>query len=164
MPATPAPTATRFFHVGETKVYYLPAVAAADLTPTRAEINAGTDLSDELADISGWMIQGAEIETPDLGSTFNGKIPGRISVDDSSLTFYADETGVDVRSVLPRGTAGFILFADGGDVAGALADVYPIRVRAVGKQRSMGDEAGRLTIPFSITKKPAEDVVLPAAV
>jgi hypothetical protein len=164
MPPTPAPTATRFFHVGETKVYYLPAIAAADMTPTRAEINAGTDLSDEIADLAGWTVSGAEIETPDLGSKFNSKIPGRTSVDDSSLTFYADNRGVDVRSVLPRGTAGFIVFCDGGDVAGALADVFPIRVRSVGKVRSVGDDAGRLTVPFSVTREPAEDVALPAAV
>jgi hypothetical protein len=164
MPATPAPTTTRFFHVGETVVYYLPAIAAANLVPTRAEIDAGTDLSDEIADISGWMLQGAEIETPDLGSKFNKKIPGRTSVDDSSLTFYADQRGVDVRSVLPRGTNGFIVFADGGDVTGALADVFPIRVRSVGKVRSVGDEAGRLTTSFSVTKQPAEDVALPATV
>jgi hypothetical protein len=163
MPATPAPTANRFFHVGETVVYYLPSIAAANRTPTRAEINAGTELTDEIADLSGWTIQGGEIETPDLGSKFNGKIPGRTSVDDSSFTFYADNRGVDVRSVLPRGTSGFIVICDGGDVAGALADVFPARVRSVGKVRSVGDEAGRLTIPFSITKEPAENVALPAA-
>jgi hypothetical protein len=163
MPATPVPIANRFFHVGETVVYYLPSIAAANKVPTRAEIDAGTDLSDEIADLSGWTLQGGEIDTPDLGSKFTGKIPGRISVDDSSFTFYADNRGVDVRSVLPRGTSGFILICDGGDVAGALADVYPVRVRSNGKVRSVGDEAGRITIPFSITKEPTENVALPAA-
>lgn len=163
MPATPAPVANRFFHVGETVVYYLPTIAAANKTPTRAEINAGTNLTAEIADLSGWTLQGGEIETPDLGSKFNSKIPGRTSVDDSSLTFYADNRGVDVRTVLPRNTAGFIVICDGGDVAGAKADVYPIRVRSNGKVRSVGDEAGRITIPFSITKEPTENVTLPAA-
>lgn len=160
MPALP--TSVRFFHAGETKVYFLPSVAAASLTPTRAEINAGTDLSKEIADISGWMVSGGEIETPDLGSRFNSKIPGRTSVDDSSLTFYQDETGADVRAVLPRNTSGFILFADGGDVAGAKGDVYPIRVRSNGKARSAGDEAARLTVQFSCTREPAENITLPA--
>lgn len=155
-------TSTRFFHAGVTKVHFLASIAAANLTPTRAEINAGTNLSNEIADLSGWTVSASEIETPDLGSDYTSKIPGRISTDDSSLTFYQSQNGVDVRAVLPRGTVGFILVADGGDQAGQKGDVYPVRVRSNGKLRSVGDESARLMVPFSITRKPAENVTLPA--
>lgn len=162
MPALP--TSQRFFAPEITKVYWLPAVAASNLTPTRAEITAGTDLSGEIADIQGWVVEGGAIPTPDLGSRFIASIPGRTSVQDSSLTLYADEAGVDVRTVLAQGDNGFILFADGGDVAGRPADVFPVRVNSVGKMRSTGDQASQITVRFNITAEPATDVDLPAAV
>lgn len=160
MPAL-APT-TRFFHAGTAKVHFLPAIAAADLTPTRAEINAGTDLTSEIADMSGWLISAGVITTPDLGSDFDNNIPGKVSVDTSTLTFYQDIGGADVRTTLPRGTNGFILVADGGDAAGKKADVFPVRVASIGKTRSVGEESARQTITFAITRKPAENVTLPA--
>lgn len=153
---------TRYFNAGTTQVHFLPSIAAADLTPTRAEITAGTNLTGEVADLSGWTVTGGEIDTPDLGSTFVDKIPGKTSAEDSSLTFYADLAGNDARDVLPRGTAGFIVIMDGGDVPGRTADVFPVRVRSVGKVRSVGEDSARLTIPFSITSQPAEDRVIPA--
>lgn len=154
----------RYIDAGVTEIVYLPACANPG-APTRAEINAGTVLSTEVASAAGWQLQGAEVETPDLGSTFNSKIPGKTSVDDSSLTFYADLAGADVRALLPRGTTGFILIADGGDVPGNKADNFPIRVRSVGKARTVeGTSAKVLTVSFSITAEPSEDVTIPAAV
>lgn len=155
-------SSNRYIDAGRTKVFYLPACANPS-APTRAEITAGTDLTREIASAAGWQIQGAEVETPDLGSTFNSKIPGKTSVDDSSLTFYADLTGNDVRTVLPRGTGGFILIADGGDVSGHKGDNYPVRVRSVGKARTVeGTSAKVLTVSFSITSEPRENVAIPA--
>ena len=160
MPALPA--TTRYFHAGTAKVYFLPAIAAADKTPSRAEITAGTDLTNEIADMSGWLVGSGTITTPDLGSTFESNIPGKTSVDASSLTFYADLDGDDIRSVLPRGTAGFIVIADAGDALDKPADVFPVRVSSVGKTRSVGEESARLTVNFAITDEPAENVSLPA--
>jgi hypothetical protein len=152
----------RYIDPGVTKIYYLPS-CANPAAPTRAEITAGTDLSNEVAAAAGWTLTGAEVATPDLGDDFDSKIPGKLSVDDSSLTFYADKAGADVRTVLPRTTTGFILIADGGDVAGNKADNFPIRVRSVGKVRNVeGSAAKVLTVSFSVTDKPSEDVSIPA--
>lgn len=162
MPATPLATSTRFMQAGVTVVYYLPAVAAATKIPTRAEIDAGTNLTAEIADLSGWMVEGNDIDTPDMASEFTAKIPGRTAAADSSLTFYGDQTGLDVRDLLPRGTEGFVMFCDGGDVVGQPADVFPIRVKAAPKQRSVGEEAHRIVVQCSVTSEPAEDVAIPA--
>jgi len=152
---------TRYFNAGTAKIHFLPTIAAATKVPTRLEINAGTDLTNEIADLSGWLITSGTIATPDLGSDFEENMPGKIKVDESSLTFYADIGGADVRTVLPRLTNGFILVADGGDAGGRKADVFPIRVGSVGKIRSIGEDAARLTITFGITDKPAENITLP---
>lgn len=160
---TPAITAsTRYFDAGTTKCYFLPTVAAANLTPTRAEMNAGTDLSPELADLAGWSVQAGLIDTPDLATTFTGNIPGRTSSPESSITFYASQNGVDVRALLPRGTTGYIMWCDGGDVGGNKADVFPVRVRAIPKMRSVGEESTRIEVQFAITRQPGENVTVPA--
>lgn len=161
--ATPPITAsTRYINPGVTKCYYLPAVAAGSLTPTRAEMNAGTDLSRELSDINGWVVAGNDVETPDLATTFTGMIPGRTKADSSSITCYASSNSTDVRSLLPRGTTGFIMWLDGGDVAGQKADVFPIRVRSNGKPRTVGEDAAKILVECSITSQPAENVTIPA--
>lgn len=160
---SPLPQSTRFFAPNVTKIWFLTTIAAGTLIPTRAELTAGTDLSDEVADISGWNVTGEDIATPGL-SEFTGSVPGRISVDSSSITFYADEKGVDVRTVLTRGLNGYIVIADAGDITDGVCDVFPVRVKAVGKPRAVtGSNAHHVTVGFSTPRKPAVDVDLPAA-
>jgi hypothetical protein len=164
MPATPINATSRYYARGLTKIYFLTTVAALATGATRAELDAGQDLSDEVAAIDGWLTEGEDIETPDLGTEFTSKIPGPTSVDDSSLTFYADEMGDDVRSLLTRGTAGFIVFLDAGDVEGGPMDTFPVRVRSQGKARSLDDDAATIEVGFSITREPVENLTVPATV
>ncbi|MEO3875526.1 hypothetical protein ABGB18_42665 [Nonomuraea sp. B12E4] len=161
MVATPVTPASRFFRPGITKCYWVPTIANIN-APTRSELNAGTDLSKDIADISGWMVSGAKIDTPDLNSRFVSNIPGLTSADESSITFYQGDDGDDVRDLMPRDEDGNIVWLDGGDVAGRLMDVFPTRVLSVGKTRSMGAEAARLVIQYAITSEPAENVAIPA--
>lgn len=161
MPASPIPVTDRFFQPEISKVIFIPTIAASTLIPTRSEINAGDDLSAEIADVSGWMVQSGFIDTPDLGKRYTSKIGGRLTTADSSLTMYASKDGDDVRAVLPRGTEGFIAFMDGGDVPTQPMDVFKVEVAALGKVRSTGDNAFQLTLQFSI-KDFAEDVAIPA--
>lgn len=161
--ATPALTAsTRFFRPGISKCYYIPTIAATNLTPTRAEMNAGTDLSAEIADISGWSVTSSFIDTPDYSTQFTGKITGRTEADDSSITFYESQNSVDVRTVLPRNTTGYIMWLDGGDVAGQKADVFPVKVGSNAKQRTTDDEAAMIEVQFAVTRTPAENVTIPS--
>src|SRR5262245_28980609 len=126
--AAPAITpSTRFIHAGVTKIVFATTVSNIN-SPSRAEINAGTDLSNECADSAGWNVKSNIFDTPDYGRVFTGKLNGRTTSDDSSLTMYASTQGADARSLLPRGTNGFILWMDGGDVASNKMDVFPVRV------------------------------------
>jgi hypothetical protein len=164
MPSYPTAlsASTRHANFDNLKIYFLPAVAATTFIPTRAEMTAGTDLTGEISDISGFTVTGNDIDAPDLESEFVSKVPGRTTAEDSSLTFYADEGTDDVRSLLPYKTAGFLAFLDGGDIAAQTMDVFPVRVRSVGKTRSVGDELARVVVGFSITAEPALDVTIPA--
>lgn len=149
MPATAIAAASRYFQPGTTKVLVLPSLASLTAGATRAEINAGTDVSGDVAAINGFTVTTAQIDTPDLGKRFTGRIPGRLTADDSSVTFYADVTGADVRTVLTRDLNTFIAIMDGGDVAGRKADYFQVTVGSVGKVRDMED-APRLTVTFTI--------------
>lgn len=161
-----APTAitpsTRYFDPSVTKCYYLPTIAASTLIPTRAEMTAGTDLSGEIADLDGWTVEGDDIETPDLGKLFTGKIPGRTSADKCALTFHADQGGADVRALLPRGSSGYIMWCDGGDVTGNIAGVYPIRVKSCSPMRAVDKDNARIQVQFTVTEEPNEAVTVPA--
>lgn len=159
--AAPAITPeTRYFNPATTKIYWCGSISNKS-APSRGELNAGTDLSAAVADVNGWMVTSELIDTPDMGSRFVSKIAGRISADNSSITFYSDRAGVDARTIMPRDATGFIVWLDGGDVAGRKMDVYPCTVSSVGKVRSTGNEAARLTIQYAITSVPAEDVTIP---
>lgn len=162
--ATPAITqSTRYTSQATTKIYYLPAVAAGSLTPTRSEMNAGTDLSREVADLAGWTVTGNQLPTPDLSNAFEASIPGKTTAAASSITFYMSKNGVDVRALLPRTTSGYIMFLDGGDVPSQFADVYPVTVTSNGKERYVkGDNADKIMVSFAITRAPAENVTIPA--
>lgn len=157
-------SSTRFANFDHLVIKFLPTIADAGLAPTRAEITAGTDVTGEVADLSGWTVTGSVIETPDLLSEFVSKIPGRTTSQDSSISFYASDDGVDARALFPYRTAGYMVFMDGGDVEDNLMDVFPVQVNSNGKTRSVGEEAAMIVVGFSITREPAFDLPIPAVV
>lgn len=159
MTATPITSSTRYYRRGVTEVLWVPTVAVKT-APTRAELDAGTALSLEVGEVDGWQVTSEVIETPALGSLFNAKINGAISADDSSLTMYASQNGTDVRSLLTRGTNGFVVWMDEGDTAGRTMDVFPVRVLSQAKIRNL-DDAAMVQVQFAVTSEPAENVNIP---
>lgn len=140
---------TRYFLPGTTKVYIVPTVADLATGPTRAELDGGTDVSEEIAAISGWLISSDMVATPDLGGRFNKQVTGRLNAADSGLTFWADKLGNDVRDTLTLDLNTHVVFLDGGDAAGAPMDVYKVSVASAGKVREI-EGAGRLDTRFVI--------------
>lgn len=160
MAPTPLNVTNRYIPPGTRKYYYVPTISTPS-APTRSEMNAGTDLSAEIKEVSGFTIKTDTAETPDLASRFTGKIPGRISADDSSITCYASSNSNDVRSVLPRDTAGYIIILPEGDVAGQKMDVFPIKVSAAYVDTATEDP-GSVVIECVIIKLPNQNVTIPA--
>jgi hypothetical protein len=153
--------ASRYTARGLTKVYWVPTIAST-ASPTRSELNAGTDLSPQVADSSGWSVKANTIDAPDLSTRYTATIPGMIAADDSSLTFYMSKNGVDARALMPRDAVGNIVWMDGGDVASNKMDVYPVTVIAVSKNRSVqGSDPDTIEISYSITSQPVENVTVP---
>ena len=161
MPPTKMTAAVRFFRPETTKVYWVRTMTTYT-APTRTELNAGTDITDDIAEISGFQVTSASIDTPDLASRFSSKIPGRITADDSSINFYASSTGLTpASSVMPRDTTGFLVIMDAGDVSTTgRMDVFPCTVGSVAKLRDV-ENPSMVQVQYYVTKKPAEDVVIP---
>ena len=163
MPTPLATAATRFTDNATSVVYFVPSIAATNLTPTRAELNAGTNIGVDLNDLDGWSIEADQIDTQALNDAFRTKIPGSLQSPDSSLTFYTSKNGTDIRALLPRGTSGYVMFLDGGDIAGNKAEVYPVTVTSNAVMRTMqGKEAAKVKVGFAITRTPGQNIVVPA--
>ncbi|MEV6791245.1 hypothetical protein AB0M87_04420 [Streptomyces sp. NPDC051320] len=160
MSATPITAAVRYYRRGVSKVQWVPTIGDKS-APTRAELDAGTELSPETGAVNGWQITSNTQDAPALGTTFNAKVFSTTEVGDSSLTIYVSKTGTDVRTLLIRGTTGFIVWMDEGDVAGSLMDVFPVQVMSQAKTRDI-DALGQVEVQFSIPSEPAENVVIPA--
>lgn len=161
MPPSQISAYASFYQVGVTKVYIVDTMT--DYTaPTRAELNAGLDVTRQVRAIDGWMVESEQIERPDFSSRFISKIGGRTNAADSSLTIYAAQNGSDARTTLTDGYTGYIVFLDGGDTEAYKMDVYPVLVVGRPKQRSDSDPFS-IQYQFSITQPPAENVAIPAA-
>lgn len=153
----------KFVNAGVTHIVFAPLVEDVD-APTRAEIDAGTDLTREVVASSGWQVSSSRVTYNPLHSKFTPSIEGRLSVEDSSLTFPQDIEGTDVREILPRGTRGHVLIMHGGDVPDRPMDVWPVAVSSLGKTVSTeGTEVANIVVSFAIVAPPAEDVAIPGA-
>ncbi|MEK2479531.1 hypothetical protein [Streptomyces noursei] len=148
-----------------TRVLWLQSVADDGHVPTRSELTAGTDLTDAIASIDGWTLSNQPIETPDLGSTYESKIPGTDQADDSSLGFYEDRVSDELEQLLKKDASGWVAFLRKGDVPNSRSmDVFPVRIGSRSPNYSTDNEAAKFTVNFSITEKPAQDAAVPAAV
>lgn len=165
MALTPLATTTRFIMPGTAKVYYLPAIAGFPAACTRTEINSGTDLTNQIESITGFSYKANFVDVPDLSSVYVSKIPGRSVTDASSITFYGDKVGADVRETLTQGTSGFIVFLDGGDVPTQKMDEWAVTVSSVSVDRtgaSAGTAALKVMVEFALTKTPGLRLTVPA--
>jgi hypothetical protein len=148
---------------GQTRVSYFPTCANI-AAPTVAEIQtAGTYLSDTLimAGLEGWESSTGEIDATALSSTFDFKLPGRISFTGTALVF-KKQSGTDTifNLLSVPGTNGFIVVRDGVAAGTSFAtsdkvEVYPIRTAThVVLGRGEGNSLLRYRVPTMITGVP----------
>ena len=149
----------RFIPEGTT-VYYFVAAMSNYLSPTRGELNAGTNLTPEVSSSGNWGITSNAVDTPDLATTFTSQIPGKITVDGSTINMYSDVAQADARSLMARNTTGFIVKFPGGDVTGRKMTIFPVKVGSVSEPTAFGAPT-ELNFTYYVTKIPAENVTVP---
>ena len=160
MAATPITPSTRYIPPGTTQYYWVPSIANIQ-APSRAELDAGTDLTGEVADVAGFSQASDQVDTPDLKTRFVPKIPGRINAADSSLTLYASADSNDARSLMPIDAVGNIVVFGEGDTPALKMDVYPVKVSSPEKQRAVEDPS-KIMFAYSVTAAPAENITVPS--
>ena len=154
----------RFSRKGVSKILFLETIAATTYIPTRAELTAGTDYTKAIAAMDGWSIENSPIETPDMASKFVAKIPGDDAAADSSLTFWEDDVLDDIETDLAKGTEGFIVILNKGDVpSGKGMNVFPVTVASNTPAYTADNEAAQIAVQFSITDRPLQNGTVPAA-
>lgn len=155
----------RFNRKGNTRIVFLTTIADPALIPTRTELDAGTDYTAQIAAIDGFTTENSPIETPDMASTFVGKIEGDDTAADSSITFYEDDVLDDIETDLAKGTVGFLVFFSKGDVPdGKGMDVFPVSVTSLSKPYTADSEAAKIVVSFAVTARPLQNGTVPAAV
>ena len=151
MVATPIATPAFYVPLSIRKINWYPAVANM-ASVTRAEINAGTDLSPAIPDdgVTVWTVKAEFADAPTFLGGFTAKVAkNQISPEDSALDFYMSSTSADVRTLLPRGTAGYIGMLWEGDTAGKKMTTFQVAVAAQSPQPDGGNPA-RITIQFAL--------------
>lgn len=156
----------RFMRKGITRFFWLPAFAGA--IPAVADFATAIELSDDIAEVSGFSFANSPISTPDMGTTFTKQIEGEDTAADSSLTFYenkdADQT---VREGLVKGDSGVMVIFPTGTAGAAPAaldemDIWPAKVSSNTRTYSAGNEAAQFVVNFTIREEPDFDVAVAA--
>ena len=77
----------KFWQRGTSQAKWVPTIASI-AAPTASEVTAGTEITEAIAEISGWGYTNQPIDTPDWKNTFTSQIPGPNTADDSSFVLY----------------------------------------------------------------------------
>jgi hypothetical protein len=153
----------RYLPPGIRQVYWVPTIANVN-SPTRSELNAGTDLTGEIVDggVSGFSTSPTTVDAPDLGSKITRKVAGRTTLDDSSLMLYADSQSNDARTLFTDGAVGNIVVFPEGDHSGG---TYKMQVHPVTVLTSTIDEdttkLGQFTVSFAASNAPVKNISIP---
>jgi hypothetical protein len=151
---------SRFYRKGKTRYIACPVVVGS--SPTRAEITAGTPLTD-IAAISGFNLTGSTVPTPDLDARFVSSVPGDDTVDNPSITFWDDDASTVIRDVLAKNTQLCIVYLPYGDVPTKRCEVWRVTSLGVNDQIDLS-AAGQFMVGFSVNEVPSQNSVIPAAV
>lgn len=147
---------------GKTRVYWVEDFADPNV-PTRAELDAGVDLSTILNDYKGFSVKSSQIDVVTLASRTTGTIAGEKKPEDASIMLLMDQKGVDARVLIEEDNEGFIVWLFGGDKEGNIMDVWPVSCSAQVPMPSVkGNEPDICDFQFACPTEPARNIAVPA--
>lgn len=149
-----------FYRRGTSKIKSAPAVAGT--SPTRAEINAGVDLSPHVIAVSGFMLKNSPISFSTLDTTFDSQIDGPDTADASTLDFKDDDVSNTVRTALAKGTPTQIILMPYGDVPTKRCEVWRTKSTGVNDDWGMDAKVAMFQVGFAILSVPTQSGVIPS--
>jgi hypothetical protein len=151
---------TAFIHQGVSRVYLLPAVAVLT-TPTRAEINAGVNLTGSLQSVGGFAIDNTLVEVAPVGAAFAEQTPGiNKTTGPCTLSLYDHRTNPTIRASVAVGLSRYIILVPYGDLFTLRCEVWPVTIAAVSDTWENGVAVYRVL--FAPRVAPTQNAVLPA--
>lgn len=155
--------ADEFFRRGITKIYLVPTVTAS--APTVAQVTAGVDISDLIAEINGFSFTNSPIPTPKLSTTFTTTIAGEDTTEDSNLKLYEKKTTNPQQAALAKNTKTNVVifykgFAGSAPAAADRVDVWPVQSTGPNREYSMDNTPAFWHVGFAATDPPTQDVAL----
>lgn len=153
----------RFMRKGITKFYFVP-VITAQAAATAAQINAGVNISPQVAEVSGFSFTNNPIAAPDMDSAFVSQISGEDTVEASSTTMYDLQDNTTIKAGLAKGTGGYMVIFYSGLLGAtpAIGDKYeawPVEIASNSRMYSAGNEAAQYMVGWTLTDPPVEGVV-----
>lgn len=168
MPATTLQATVRYLPPGIRQVYKVPTLADPT-NPTRVELDAGTDITDEVVDggITGFSYTPSQVDAGDVGSKLTKQVKGRTALDAPSLNLYLSEdydgtTNKDARDLWADDEAGFVVIFPEGDHDGLTLNVYQVTALATVVDPDT-TKVANCTVSFVQTGLPALNVTIPAS-
>lgn len=157
---------SRFFRRGKSKAFWVPTLGSLT-SPSAAQVNAGVNLTSQIADISGFEFSNSPISTPDLSTTFTTTIPGEDTAQEPQLMFYEDDTTNTLQSTLAKGTTGHVVLfyrgtAGASPAASDNAEVWKVISTGPYREYSMGNDPARWGARFTPTDPPVFNATLVA--
>jgi hypothetical protein len=150
---------------GVSKVFWVPGTSLSLTTPTAAAVIAGTELTGQVKEVAGFTFSNNPIDVPDLSSAFVNKIGGEDATEDSSLTFYEDDTSNPMYTALAKGTKGYVVWfpvgtAGATPAAGDDVDIWTSQVTSRARMYTADNEAATYEVKFALLAPPATDIAL----
>lgn len=158
---------TRIIPNEQTWVGFATTIAAADLEPTTAELNAAVDLTPLLMSLNA-SSRGNTVPTPSFDTLFETTIIGT-SQATFDADFYRDDTADTAWDTLPRGTAGYFIVsrfggsgADQKPVTGDTVEVWPVQVVSRTMANMSNNTVMSFTVNCAVNIEPNEAAVVAA--
>lgn len=163
MPAVPLPSYPRYFPPGTRKYYWVTSIAN-QASPTRAELNAGLDITGQIASITGFVLQMNVADVTPLGSStviWLNTTTDPSSFGSNEIILYASQnSNDDARLLMPAGSTGFLVFLFEGDQTNDYCEVWPANVNEMYFEQGT-DNPGQIHFEFTITGQPSQNVLIP---
>jgi hypothetical protein len=139
-----------------TRVYWLEAVANPN-APTVAEINAGTDLTDQIP-VDGVAVNPTKNNASQamLGDAFVAELVGTWGTG-ITLTFTRDDTNDVARALFVYRADGFLVISRFGaaNVAGRKVEVYPAQGHEPADLATAENEFSKFEVQLAVTDSPS---------
>ena len=129
------------------------AVASALLIPTQAELDATTtyDVTGAIDAVTGFESSRTSLAVAIKGTAgFPVRLSGPKETPDASITFWADQLGVDIKSILDEQDLVYVAFAPNADTAASYLELWKCRVQSLSRLKQFGGEAARVRVMFDV--------------